>query len=263
MDLKFGYETYQDVRHNLFLYSTPFLIVAGFFAFFRVLPSQTQQMVVQFLESVSSTQPWKGLLGTSIGMGVFGGAAFLLTEILQVHDQWYDKYIVKWRRQYAIDFILPRLLQPWLSHTNHRLFEVADVNARQFQERLFYPYVGDRDLKIPKNKLIRFYEVVTVYWLTQINEIVLLGVSALILYYAVFGPADLSYRPKLLNDLFIAIAVFILNRAWAQASLTKVRRATEDEIASILDSPDLKNDLELRVRRICQDYAIPYGEIQN
>src|SRR5690242_13577296 len=38
MDLKFDYETYQDVRHNLFLYSTPVLIIAGFFTYFCVLP---------------------------------------------------------------------------------------------------------------------------------------------------------------------------------------------------------------------------------
>jgi hypothetical protein len=61
MDLKFGYDTYQDVRHNLFIYWTPFLIGAGFFAFFYVLPVPSQQAVIQFLEAVSKTQPYKGL----------------------------------------------------------------------------------------------------------------------------------------------------------------------------------------------------------
>lgn len=260
MDFKFGYDTYQDVRHNLFLYSTPFLIGAGFFAFFCVLPMPSEQAVVRFLESVSNTQPWKGLLGTGIGAVAFGGVAFLLTEIIQIHDQWYDKYVIKWRHQYAIDFILPRLVQPWASRTNYRLFEAADANARQFQERLYYPYVGDRDLKIPKNKLVRFYEVVTVYWLTQINEIVLLAVSAMIVYYGSRGPVDVSYRTTLFNDLVIVIVAFIVNRAWARASLGKVRRATEEEIRAILDNADLRNDLERRLVRICQDYSIPYGE---
>jgi hypothetical protein len=260
MDLKFGYDTYQDVRHNLFLYSTPFLIGAGFFTFFCVLPPPSEQAVVRFLESVSNTQPWKGLLGTGIGAAAFAVAAFLMTEIIQIHDQWYDKYVIKWRREYATDFILPRLIQPWASRTNYRIFEAADAYVGQFQERLYYPYVGDRDLKIPKNKLVRFYEVVTVYWLTQINEIVLLAVSAIIVYYGFRGPVDVSYRTKLFNDLVIVIAAFLVNRAWVRASRGKVRRATEEEIWAILDSAELRSDLEGRLVRICQDYSIPYGE---
>jgi hypothetical protein len=260
MDIKFGYDTYQDVRHNLFLYSTPFLVCAGFFAFFNVLPKPHQQTVVQFLESMSNTQPMKGLLGTGIGVLAFAGVAFLLTEVIQVHDQWYDKYIIKWRLQYATDFILPRLIQPWASRTNYRLFDAAEANIRQFQERLYYPYVGDRDLKIPKNKLVRFYEVVTVYWLTQINEIVLLALSAVIIYYGFRGPVDLAYRTTLFNDMALFMVLFLLNRIWVRASRSKVRRATEDEIRAILDSDELRNDLERRLVRICQDYAVPYGE---
>jgi hypothetical protein len=106
MDLKFDYETYQDVRHNLFLYSTPVLIIAGFFTYFCILPPTLQQVVVQVLEYVSNKEPLKGIVGTAAGVVVFGGIAFLLTEIIQVHDQWYDKYIVRWRHRYATDFIL-------------------------------------------------------------------------------------------------------------------------------------------------------------
>jgi hypothetical protein len=40
MELRFTYDTYQDVRHNLFRYSTPFLVMAGFFAFFCILPPE-------------------------------------------------------------------------------------------------------------------------------------------------------------------------------------------------------------------------------
>ncbi len=260
MDLRFGYDSYQDVRRNLFLYSTPFLIGAGFFAFFYVLPMPAQQAVVRFLESVSNTQPWKGMLGGGIGIVAFGVVAFLLTEIIQVHDQWYDKYVIKWRHQYSTDFTLPRLIQPWASRTNYRIFEAADAHVRQFQERLYYPYVGDRDLKIPKNKLVRFYEVVTVYWLTQINEIVLAAVSAMVVYYSFRGPVDVSYRTTLFNDLVIVMVAFVVNRTWVRASRGKVRRATEEEIWAILDNADLRNDLERRLVLICQDYSIPYGE---
>jgi len=260
MDLKFDYETYQDVRHNLFLYSTPVLIIAGFFTYFCILPPTLQQVVVQVLEYVSNKEPLKGIVGTAAGVIVFGGIAFLLTEIIQVHDQWYDKYIVRWRHRYATDFILPRLLQPWVGRMNYRLFEAADTNVRQFQERLYYPFVGDRDLKIPKNKLVRFYEVVTVYWLTQINEIVLLGVSAIIIIFHYRGPIALAYRTMLFDSLMIVIAAFLLNRVWARTSLAKVRRATEEEIWAILENPDLKSDLERRLKSLCEDYSIPYDE---
>jgi hypothetical protein len=260
MEFRFTYDTYQDVRRNLFRYAIPSLIIAGFFTFFCVLPVPTQEAVVRSLEFVSNTQPWKGLLGSGIGVGGFAFIAFLLTEVIQVHDQWYDKYIIRWRHRYATDFILPRLIQPWASRTNYRFFEEADANIRRFQERLFYPYVGDRDVRIPKNKLVRFYEVVTVYWLTQVNEIVLLTVSAIIVYYRFLGPVDVSYRTILFNDLVIVLVAFIVNRAWARSSLSKVRRATEEEIAAILDNSDLRSDLEVRFSDICKDYSIPYDK---
>lgn len=51
-DFRFGYDTYQDVRQNLFLYSTPVLIAAGFFAFFGILPPQQVPQVTLHPEMV-------------------------------------------------------------------------------------------------------------------------------------------------------------------------------------------------------------------
>jgi len=259
MDLRFTYDTYQDVRHNLFLYSIPSLLIAGFFAFFCVLPPAHERAVVAVLEAISNSQPWKGILGTSFGVVVFVAAAFLMTELFQIHDQCYDKYIIKWRHRYATDFILPRLIQPWASRTNYRFFDTAEIYTRNFQEQLYYPFVGDRDLKIPKNKLVRFYEVVTVYWLTQINEIVLVLLIAAIVVYRYEGPFDLIYRTVLLNDFIAVTCAFILNRAWVRSSREKVRRSTEGEIQAIHNDPTLRQDLERRLVRICSDYSIPYG----
>jgi hypothetical protein len=126
-------------------------------------------------------------------------------------------------------------------------------------ERLFYPYVRDRDLKIPKNKVIRFYEVVTVYWLTQINEIVLLSLALLIVGYGYKGPAELWYRTLLFKHLVFIFVAFILNRTWVRASRNKVRRATAEEIRAILDDEELSKDLETRLAKICRDYSIPYA----
>jgi hypothetical protein len=258
MDLKFTYDTYQDVRRNLFLYSTPFLVVAGFFTFFYVLPPAHQRIVVSVLESISNSQPWKGLAGAGLGLFLFVGLAFLMTEIFQVHDQWYDKHIIKWRYRYDIDFILPRLIRPFASGTNYRFYNVAET--QDFLTELYYPFVGDRDLKIAKNKLVRFYEVVTVYWLTQINEIVLVLLTLLIVVYRYLGPADLAYRTRLL-DVFVAVGCgLILNRMWAGSSKEKVRHATEEEIRAIHDDAALLKDLDRRLGRVCRDYSIPYEQ---
>jgi hypothetical protein len=175
MDL-FTYQTYQDVRKNLFRYSIPFLIVAGFFCYRYMLPASHQTAIYTLFASLSQNEMWKGIFGAGAGVVIFSVIAFLLTEVFQVHDQWYDKYFTKWRHSYAIDFILPRLVQPFGNKLNYRFLEEAETRTRQFQEDLYYPFVGDQDMKIPKNKLTRFYEVITLYWLTQINEIVLLMV---------------------------------------------------------------------------------------
>jgi hypothetical protein len=263
MDLTFKYETYQDVRRNLFLYSIPTLVVVGFFAFFCVLPSAHRQSVIALFEAIATSPVWKGILGAGAGLTVFVILAFLVTEILQVHDQWYDKYVIRWRHQYATDFILPRLIQPFASRTNYRFYEQAEIYTGQFQERLYYPFVGDRDPKIPKNKLLRFYEVVTVYWLTQINEVVLLGVALLVVIYRFTGPTDVEYRTLLLNDGVVITFFVIMNRLWIKSSLKKVRHGTEEEIRAIHEDSELRKDLEQRLCQLCRDYSIPYGQAEN
>lgn len=135
-----------------------------------------------------------------------------------------------------------------------RFFEVARSNTRAFQEQLFYPYVSDRDALIGKNKLVRFYETITPYWLTQINEIVIVVLIVAVAAYRWFGPDDLSYRTSLLTSAIVLAAVFVLNRFWARSCLKKVRRATIDEIDAII--LDHKPDLGTRLTRLCNEFSI-------
>jgi len=255
MRLAFAYDTYQDVRHNLFLYSTPFLIVAGFFAYWLILP-QAHRAAVDHALSKLSQETW--LLKGFSGITLFAGVAYLLTEILQVHDKWYDRYVIKWRFRYATEFILPRLIHPFASKIGRRFHEVAEANVGTFQDRLYYPYVGDRDTKIAKNKLVRFYEVVTLYWLTQINEIVIIVLFALVAAYRLLGPNDAAHVESLLNALLVLLVLFVLNRAWVRQARDKVRRATNEEIEDILLNH--LDDLRQRVRAACQEYGIPFAE---
>jgi hypothetical protein len=255
----FTYDTYQDVRKNLFLYSIPFLIAAGFFCYWRILSPQHQNKIWSLFSYISKSEGWKAISGTGVGIVLFSLIAFVLTELFQVHDQFWDKYVKRWRYYYAVDFILPRLVQPFGAHLNFRFRQEAEKHVGEFQEDLYYPFVGDRDSKIPKNKLVRFYEVITVYWLTQINEIVLLILGAAVTFYSIVGPSELGYRTVLLSDCGILVAAFLLNRLWTRFALTKVRRATEEEIRAIHEAPTLLADLERRLKSVCANYNIPYA----
>ena len=257
MDIRFGYETYQDVRHNLFLYSVPVLIFAGFFTYFAILPLGHRAAVTAAVLHVVRNPIWSKWVQGGASLVLFAIIAFLLTEIVQVHDQWYDKYVIKWRFRYATDFILPRLTRPFACHLGYRFYE-AERNVGAFQERLFYPFVGDRDPKIPKNKLVRFYEVITLYWLTQLNELLILLMLIAAGVYQLAGPADPGYRTRLLRASLILVALLVANRAWIRSAREKTRSRTEDEILAIHENH--LEDLQERLVKLCQDYHIPYEE---
>ena len=254
----FAYDTYQDVRKNLFFYSIPSLIGAGLFCWWRIIPPEHQRVISSWLSYLSHDDFWNGVAGTGAGIILFSLVAYLLTEILQVHDQWWDKYIKKWRYYYAVDYILPRLVQPFGCHLNYRFREEAEKHVRTFQEALYYPFVGDRDLKIPKNKLVRFYEVITLYWLTQINEFVICVLGLVVVFYAFKGPADKEYWSLLLSDSGVLAVAFIVNRLFARGALGKVRRETEEEIRAIHEDKKLRDELKSRLRELCSNYHIPY-----
>jgi hypothetical protein len=260
LGLHFTYTTYQDVRRNLFKYSAPFLIVAGFVAYAFILPESHQVAIINLLRTVATVEPWKSLVGVGTGVAIFALLAFVITEVLKLHDRWYDKVIVGWRQDFDVLFILPRLLQPFISRTNHRFWVEAARNRDQFMEQLFYPFVADLDTKIPKNKLVRFYETITVYWLTQINELLLITLLAACAAYGLtdFARQDHAYAVRLLWTALAVIGLVALNRLWIRRERKSVRDATAEEIQAIHDNTDLKNDLGRRFRAICQDHGVPY-----
>jgi hypothetical protein len=254
MDFKFGYETYQDVRKNLFYYSIPILNIAGFFLFFGIIPPKHQTVITSLIEYLSSFALLKPLLGCAI----FTIISLLLTETFQVHDRWYDRFVIKWRFRYATDFILPRLIHPLASKINYRFHMEAEKHIKEFQESLYYPFVGDRDGKIGKNLLVKFYERITIYWLTQIIEIVILICLLTAILYFIFYPADPTYIQSLANSFCILIIAFILNRIWAKGSLKSVREATENEIRAIHEKHLV--ELDANLKNLCQDFSIPYAQ---
>lgn len=258
--LDFTYSTYQDVRRNLFKYSMPFLIGAGFAAYAFILPGPHQAAVLGSLERVATSEPWKSIVGVGTGTAAFAFLAFLITEVMKLHDRWYDRFIVRWRVDFDTTFILPRLLQPFISRTNQRFWVEAARNRHYFMERLFYPYVGDVDAKIPKNRLVRFYEVITVYWLTQINELLLITLLVGCTAYAFteFTRDDHAYAVRLFRTALAIIGLLALNRLWVRRERRAVSHATADEIQAIHDDLELKGDLGRRFRSVCEDHGVPY-----
>lgn len=257
----FTYTTYQDVRRNLFKYSLPFLVLAGFATYGFILPSAHQITIRGWFEVVATTEPWKSVVGAGTGLAVFGAFAFLITEVIKLHDRWYDNVFIGWRRDFDLLFILPRLLQPFISRTNQRFWVEAARNRDDFMERLYYPFVGDVDTRIPKNRLIRFYEVITTYWLTQINELLLVLLLFACTAYALteFTRVDHAYAVRLLWTTLVIIGLLALNRLWIHRERESVCRATSDEIQAIHDDEQLKTDLAGRFRAVCEDYGMPYA----
>lgn len=250
MGLGFEYKSYQAVRHNLWLSASPILLVAGFFAFFRILPEGHQTALVTLQEVVASNPIWKGVSGA----GVLVALAALLIEVLKVHDRYYDKHVIKWRQQYDVDFILTRLLHPLNARPLLRFYEEAARNRSVFMEELYYSYLRDGDLKIPSNLVVRFYEKITVYWLTQFNEVVVASLFFLGIGYWLWGPGDPTYLGRLTQSLVILAAAFVLNRGWVRSARNGVRDATLAEIRAIHEAHN--DDLLKRVRKLCKDYGI-------
>ena len=109
----FSYETYQDVRKNLFYYSAITLNLSGFAAYQWILPLSHRQWVDKIVAQLTSNSILGGLLTGGVGVALFTGLASVLIEIIKVHDAIYDKYVVRWRLRYDTDFILQRLLKPF------------------------------------------------------------------------------------------------------------------------------------------------------
>src|SRR6266446_1422439 len=249
----FKYKTYQDVRGNIFWASLVLFNLAGFLALELILPPAHRAAVLSFFEWLAKGPIIAQALEKGSALLVFSILAYALVEVFRVHDAWYDRYVVRWRRRYDIDFILPRLCQPFLAEVRSRFFEIAETQVQAFMRDLFYPYAMDEDSKIGKNLLVRFYERITKYWMTQMNEIVLILMTGMIVAY---GASDSALRERLFLPLAAVGGLFALNRLWVRQCREDVRDTTADEIRAILN--DHQEDLRSRFLKTCADYGVPF-----
>lgn len=251
---QFSYDTYQGVRHNLSLYTAVVISLSTLFVYFLVLPRPIADSIDSTLTLISSS-PW--LKGVS-SLAALSVIAFLLVEIIQIHDRWYDHYIICWRYRYDLDFIIPRLIHPFASHIDPNFYQVADRHRSEFLSDLFYEFVTDRDTKIKKNTLVRFYEAITKYWMTQINELVLIVLLIVVFVFKFEGPHTLAYIEVLLNSTLILLCLFLLNRLCISATRERVRSATLAEVNEIVR--DHRAALKSQLQALCQRHTISFRD---
>ena len=247
---EFKYDSYQDVRRNLFWYAIVPLAVAGFSAYAWLVPPGTRAATEHWFDQL----PLQGLWKSASGLVLFALLAFIFVEILKIHDRWYDKYVIRWRSRFDADFILPRLLRDFWPSLSNDFHDKYRANAQGFLEQLYYRYVGDRDTKIRKNLVVRFYERVTKYWLTQVNEIVLVFLFASVTVCRFVGPETLAYRTRLLDATLLLALLFVLNRAWVNSSRREVAKATQYEIDDILANHT--DDLAKQLAKVRSKYGV-------
>ncbi len=114
----FEYKTYPDVRTNLFKYSLGLFNVLGLVVYSSII-SPTHRAWLSERAAAVTSNPLAGAFGQlGLGVAVFTGLAYVLVEVLKIYDDFYDRYMIKWRCRHDSDFILPRLCAPFLWKTN-------------------------------------------------------------------------------------------------------------------------------------------------
>ena len=250
------YETYQYVRRMITYYAAGAFILGGLLIYLWVVPDWVRQRGQHMLLTLVGS-PLVALIGPWASVAVVSFVlAWLLFEVLKVHDRHYDRWVIHWRRHYAVDFILPRLVRPFGGNLDDRFLKVAAENLRDFQNSLYYPYVGDRHRLISQNKLVRFYEAVAPYWFTQVNEILIVLLGFGLMVARLFGGLPTEYWAEQTWTLFTLAIAFGVNRWMARATLRSVRQATADEIAEIHENH--MDDLGHRIADLCSQYSFRY-----
>lgn len=227
-------KTYQDVKSTLRWYNFFVSIPVALFLYVFLVPDVHRKHVEDLFSQLSGSK-----IVTSAGSGVLVIGAFLfvswfLVFVFEIHDKIYDSYVIRWRHFYDLDVILPALTRPFGQNLDPRFFDVAGATPYAFMKP-FYHFVadGEHEDKITENLVLRFYETITKYWLTQINEV--LFIAALIIdfvYLVIYRRLGLDLGPVAVTA-FLIVACFAINRLVRRFFLGPVRRATLDEIEDI------------------------------
>jgi|GEM_PF-1406881 len=248
-------KAYQDVKANLQWYTTVVLGATGFLFYLFVLPDAHRRTVSTLFGQI----PPSLNVGLGIILLLFGFLSWLLIFGFEIHDKVYDRYFIRWRLYYDLDFILPTLVRPFIHKLDKRFFHVAQNNRQEFMKP-FYHFVADyeHEHKVKQNLIVRFYEAVTKYWITQINDIILFCLLLLTFaYYLVYKSLALPLN-TIVNTNFLIAALFLINRYCCRRSRERLRRATADEIEDIHN--EFSGELETQLKELHIEYGLRYGQ---
>jgi hypothetical protein len=240
-------KTYQDVKSTLRWYTVAASAPVALFLSLYLVPESERKHIEDIFSRLSASPIISSIGATALITGAFVLLSWFFIFIFEIHDKVYDRYFIHWRRFYDLDLILPTLTRPFGPHLDPQFFDTAAKHLYKFMKS-YYHFVADgqHDHKINENLILRFYEAVTKYWLTQINEVLLIAALAIdFIYLWVYQDLNAD-SSRVAITCFVLIACWVLNRASAQLFLRSVRRATLDEIEDIHSRylPQLEDELK-------------------
>lgn len=219
-------KTYQELKVSLvwitsILSATTIVLLHQF-----VVPDEARQAIPQVFNNP--------LADFGVLVAACSVVAYFLIVTLEFHQRVYDGKIVRWRRAYDLNFILPRLVQPFGNRIDPRFFAVAEKERGDFMKLLFYVFVGDRRKDgVNENTKVRFYESATGYWTTQIIEMLLLfSIVVLIVCFWWYTRHGLPLQ-AIVWGFIVIFVLFILNRLWMRSIRDTLRGNTLDQVEEI------------------------------
>ena len=220
---------YQDVKVTLRWYAAAAFAAASLFAYLLLLPNTHKTPINDAISGVTSSD----IVGSGLSIVLLGFTGWALIFLFEIHDKIYDKHVIKWRAGYDLDFIIPNLYRPFCGNVDPGFFRAAEASKDTFMEP-YYRFVGDSaEHKISENLIVRFYEAATKYWVSQINELFLIGLLILTFaYYIVYRNMELALDPIVIGTMIITV-LLALNRLFVRMARNEVRQKTKAEIEEI------------------------------
>ncbi len=248
------YKTYQDVKNNLIYWTIILLIISGTIVYFLFLNDQDRTQLNDLVKTIGSNSFMGSIAGIAM-FGVIATIAVILISGIQIHDKIYDKLFIRWRESYDVEFILPKLIEPIKNDLPKNFKDFARKYKYEFMKP-FYEFVGDRKPGIAENTRIRFYERVTWYWATQLNEIFILIFLLWSPIFLLLNQGNNSSVLKITVFILILLVVGILNRWLVRNSRQEVIQATSDEIEEILAKPMNVKKIKSQYVKLCKTHRL-------
>jgi len=249
---QFHYDTYQQVRTNLKLALFVLLILDAVILLF-IGPDAWRAPFTALITPPLDLSRLESL-GKIIGGLLFLPAllAFLMVETFNLHDT-YDRYVIRWRQRFDIEFILTRLYLPFAEHVDRRFLAVIEQDRTDCMNRLFYPFVRDGAPLVHPNLVRRFWEAMTRYWLTQLLEI-LLAVTLGLLLAVLLLTSSPDETARLHRGVIFVLVALALNRIAVRGLRASVRARTDEEITDIVTHH--REDLRTRLRQLADSHQL-------